>query len=135
VVGRLVEIELPDGYRAVSDVEELTKQLMTTVASVPPSVRPVIVADWRPCNVLTPPVAQRAVEMMSGINTRIERSAILHAADASTSVLQLMRLIKETRVPYRKLFTDPTQLHTWLAEVLSDAESERLRAFLIAPRR
>jgi hypothetical protein len=135
VVGRLLEIEVRDGYRTVADIDELAQKLTATIASVPLTVRPVIVADWRSCNVLTPPVAEAAVTMMSSVNARIERSALLHAADASTSVFQLMRLVKETSVPYRRMFTEPSQLQLWLGEILSDEENERLRAFLLGTRR
>lgn len=134
VVGRLLEIALPNGYRTVRDVEAIDRQLVALFESLPQEVRPVIVADWRHCRVLTPAVAERAVEMMTRTNARIARSAILHAVDASTSVLQLMRLIRETEVSYRRLFTEPHQLQLWLSEELGAAELERLRAFLLGTR-
>jgi hypothetical protein len=116
-------------------VDEVTSQLASTIGALAPAARPVIVADWRNCKVLTPAVAERAVAMMAGANARIERSAILHAADSSTSVLQLMRLIKETNAPHRRLFTQAHELREWVGEVLNERENERLREFLMAARR
>jgi hypothetical protein len=130
-----VEVELRDGgFHTVADVDEMTAKLAAVIGQVRPPARAVIVADWRACKVLTPAVAERAVTKMTSINARIERSAVLHAADASTSVLQLMRLVKETNAPYRRLFTETQQLREWMGELLSPAESDRLRDFLMAPR-
>lgn len=130
-----MEVELRDGgYRTVGDVDEVADKLRTLLGQVNPSARAVIVADWRACKVLTPQVAERAVSMMTSTNTHIERSAVLHAADSSTSVLQLMRLVKETNAPYRRLFTEVHQLREWMGEILNQAERDRLRDFLIAPR-
>jgi hypothetical protein len=130
-----VEVELRDGgFHTVADVDEMTAKLAAVIGQVRPPARAVIVADWRACKVLTPAVAERAVTKMTSINARIERSAVLHAADASTSVLQLMRLVKETNAPYRRLFTETQQLREWMGELLSPAESDRLRDFLMVPR-
>ncbi|HEX5661497.1 MAG TPA: hypothetical protein VFX59_30115 [Polyangiales bacterium] len=130
-----MEIDPRDGYRTVSAVEDIERKLQAIIRGLPAHVRPVIVADWRTTAVLTPPVAERVVAMMTATNTRIERSAILHAGEASTSVLQLVRLIKETSVPYRRLFTEPALLQLWLEEILTREESERLREFLMSSRR
>lgn len=130
-----MEVELRDGgFHTVADVDEMTAKLAAVIGQVRPPARAVIVADWRACKVLTPAVAERAVTKMTSINARIERSAVLHAADASTSVLQLMRLVKETNAPYRRLFTETQQLREWMGELLSPAESDRLRDFLMVPR-
>jgi hypothetical protein len=134
VVGRLVEAAVPDGYRTVADVDDMIGKVSHTLSQLNPAVRAVIVADWRQCKVLTPAVSERMAELMVHVNARIERSAVLHAADSSTSVLQLMRLIRETNAPNRRLFTDPSQLRAWLDEVLDDRERERLREFLGGPR-
>jgi hypothetical protein len=68
--------------------------------------------------------------MLTAVNPRIERSAILHRDDQATSVLQVMRLIKEAQSPHRRVFTNPFEMQSWLGEVLNDTERERLRVFL-----
>ena len=130
VEGRLLEIDVAAGYNTVGDVSEMIAMIGREFAAVPARTRIVIAADWRPCKLFTPEVAQRAVDMLMGVNPRIERSAILHRDDQATSVLQVMRLIKEAQSPHRRVFTNPFEMQSWLGEVLSDAERERLRVFL-----
>jgi hypothetical protein len=45
-------------------------------------------------------------------------------------VLQFLRVIREADLPDRKLFFDEQSLVSWLDEVLSPGERERLRVFL-----
>ena len=130
VEGRLLEIDVAGGYNTVTDVADMITMIAREFAAVPVRTRIVIAADWRPCKLFTPEVAERAVEMMSGVNPRIERSAILHRDDQATSVLQVARLIKEAQSPHRRVFTNPYEMQSWLGEVLNDAERDRLRAFL-----
>ncbi|HMJ12753.1 MAG TPA: hypothetical protein VK524_15130 [Polyangiaceae bacterium] len=130
VEGRLLEIDVAAGYNSTSDVTEMIAMIAGEFAKVPVRTRIVIAADWRPCRLFTPDVAERAVQMMSGVNPRIERSAILHRVDQATSVLQVARLIKEAQSPHRRVFTNPFEMESWLGEILSDAERARLRTFL-----
>jgi hypothetical protein len=130
VEGRLLEIDVAGGYNTVADVTDMIAMIAREFAVVPVRTRIVIAADWRPCKLFTPEVAERAVEMMSGTNPRIERSAILHRDDQATSVLQVARLIKEAQSPHRRVFTNPFEMQSWLGEILNDAERDRLRAFL-----
>lgn len=43
------------------------------------------------------------------------------------------RLVKETGLPQRRMFTDVEGLQDWLGEVLDDAERARLSEFLRHP--
>ena len=130
VQGRLMEIDVAVGYRTVADVDEMIGLIGSTLAAQPSRTRVVIAADWRPCKLFTPEVAARALTMLSGVNPRIERSGILHREDQATSVLQVMRLVKESHHPNRRVFTDTTLMGDWLCEVLDLRESRRLREFL-----
>jgi hypothetical protein len=130
VEGRLVEIDVAAG--CVADIDDMIAMLGATVAKAPAGSRLVIAADWRMCRVFTADVAERAIQMLSGPHMQsIERSAILHRADAATSVMQVFRLVREAQYAFRKVFTDPAPMEAWLGELLAPAEHQRLRAFLL----
>ncbi len=130
VVGRLLEVNVRHGLRTMQDVEDMTRQFRAAIDAAASTVRYVVVADWGTAGVLSPAIAARAGQMMTTNNKRIERSALLHAGDSSTATLQLVRLIRETETPSRRLFTHADRLQLWLRDVLSEAEQERLHAFL-----
>lgn len=132
VEGRLVEIDVAAGYQAVADVDDMIAMLGATVAKAPAGSRLVIAADWRMCGVFTAAVAERAIQMLSGPHMQsVERSAVLHRADAATSVMQVFRLVREAQYAFRKVFTDPAPMEAWLGELLTPAERQRLTAFLL----
>jgi hypothetical protein len=124
--GRLLEIRVRGGYRSVGDVDEMIAMMAAEFARVPEPTRIVIAADWRQCRLLTPDVALRATQMLEGSNPRVERSTILHSPGQATSVLQVLRLAREAKLPYRRVFTVPAELREWLAEVLQPSELARL---------
>lgn len=129
-VGRLIEIDVAAGYKTVADVDAMIAMIGAELAKLPAKTRVVIAADWRPCTIFTPDVADRALEMLTVINPRVERSAILHRADHATSILQVFRLVKEGRFEGRRVFTVVSDMEHWLGEILGPAERERLHAFL-----
>src|SRR4051812_11193318 len=106
-VGRLMEIDVANGYHTVEDVDAMIALIGRAFAQVPAGVRAVIIADWSACTVFSQDVALRARAMLSNVNPRVERSAILHRPDQATSVMQVFRLIKESAFDDRRLFTDP----------------------------
>ncbi len=130
VVGRLLEIDLQLGYRSTSDVDAVKARMTALFAQLPPGQRVVIAADWRDCQVLAPPVSEAVLEMLTRTSPQVERSALLHGWAHPTSVLQLFRLVKESAVEVRRLFTDMAELQDWLDEVLTSEERARLRTFL-----
>ena len=129
-VGRLMEIDVIGGYKTVDDVDAMIGMIRAELARVPAGARVVIAADWRPCTVFTPAVADRAVAMLTGPVPRIERSAILHLKDHATSVLQVFRLLKEAHFEGRRVFTVASEMEAWLEEVLTPEERTRLHTFL-----
>jgi hypothetical protein len=130
VEGRLMEIDVAAGYRRVSDIDDMIAAISSHLTAVPPETRVIIAADWRPCTVFTPDVAARAVQMLTHVNTRIERSAILARAEGATSVFQVFRLVKESATDRRRVFTRAAEMREWLDEVLNDRERQRLASFL-----
>ena len=130
VVGRLLEIDVCGGYNSVDDVDAMIRMIGEQFKRVAAPIRIVIAADWRMCTLFKPEVAERAVQMLASVNPRVERSAILHSANQSTSVLQVMRLAREAHFTARRVFTDPFEMENWLTEVLSEAEAERVHLLL-----
>ena len=128
--GRLLEIDIAAGYRVPQDVDFMMAAIAQALARVPERTRVVIAADWRPCKLFTPEVSERVVAMFTRDNARIERSAILHTVDQATSVLQVMRLIRESGHPNRKVFTDTEDMRGFLDQVLNERERTRLQQFL-----
>lgn len=129
-VGRLLEIRADAGYRTAADVDALFQAIHQQLGALPPEARHVTVVDWRRCPLMSPEAAQRIASSMSETNARTERSAALASQNAPVAVLQFLRVIREAGLPDRKLFFDEAELVTWLSEVLSPAEMQRLRAFL-----
>jgi hypothetical protein len=131
-VGRLMEIDVAAGYRTVGDIDAMISAIGSEFTNVPEPTRVVIAADWRPCALFTPDVAQRALAMLAHEASRIERSGILHSATQPTSVLQVFRLIKEAGVlsERRRIFTDVDEMESWLGELLTSDERARLHQFL-----
>ncbi|HEX6765906.1 MAG TPA: hypothetical protein VF103_10525 [Polyangiaceae bacterium] len=129
VVGRLVEIDIAAGFNEPNDIDDQIKLIVGALEKVPAAQKVVIVADWRPCKVFTPETAERAIKLFTNLNARIERSGILHRFDQPTSVLQVLRLIRETHFDRRRVFTQPDELYGWLDPVLDANERDRLRTF------
>jgi hypothetical protein len=129
-VGRLLEVRADRGYGGVSDVDALFDAMDTEIARRPASQRMVVVADWHLCPVVSPIAAERMLQRMIRLNPRIERSGALTSASAPVSVAQFLRLVRESGLPDRRLFSHPEELADWLQEVLTPAETQRLQEFL-----
>lgn len=135
VVGRLFELDAGAGYRTVADVDDMIFEMRSVVSPLPESQRLVVIADGRACQVYTPEVAERVASgMLAVLGGRSDRTAVLHDKAQPTAMLQSIRLVKEAAAPHRRIFTDPAAAQRWLAELLSEAERQRLRAFLSRPR-
>src|SRR5262245_26779067 len=129
-VGRLLEIRADAGYRTRADVDALFDVLEKEVAKLPRGERHVTVVDWRRCPVMAPEAAERIAARISDTNQSTLRSAALARPDAPVAVLQFLRVIREAGFPDRKLFFNEAELVDWLKQVLSPAETRRLRDFL-----
>jgi len=130
MVGRLLEIRVASGLRTAADVDAHFVSIGQALESIPPGQRHVTVADWRTCPVMSPEAAQRFAQQIAQYNARTERSAALANQEAPVTVLQFMRVIREAGLPDRKLFFSEQELQSWVGEILSEAERERLRDFL-----
>ena len=121
------------GYRSVDDVAALFQQIGRELARLPPGAKHVTIADWRHCPIMAPEAADFLIARMAGVNLGTERSAAIARQDAPVAVLQFLRVIRDAGFSDRRLFFSEDELCSWLAEVLSPAESVRLRAFLREP--
>lgn len=129
-VGRLMEIRVARGYRAVEDVDEMIAMMIERVGKLPPDQKYVIAADWRHVTVMSPETAARARAMLSKSNARALRSSILTHSDQSLTNLQVQRLVREAENEHRRHFVSAREQHAWLSEVLTTEESARLAEFL-----
>jgi hypothetical protein len=129
-VGRLMEIRVADGYRCVSDVDQMVAMIRACIGRLKLDEKFVIAADWRWVGVMSPETAMRAREMLASSNPRVIRSAILTAREQSTANLQVVRLVREAENAERRHFTDPEAMRVWLAEVLTTDELARVKALL-----
>ena len=130
-VGRLLEIRADGGYRTAVEVDRLFGEIEDALRSQNSSGSGhVAVVDWRRCPLMSPEAATRIAQRIAGMNARTLRSAAIARQDAPLAVLQFVRVIRETAHPERKLFFAEAELETWLAEVLTPVEQQRLHAFL-----
>jgi hypothetical protein len=49
--------------------------------------------------------------------------------------MQVERILRETSNPLRRMFFDPDEMAAWLAEIQTETEASRMRAFLGQGRR
>ena len=131
-VGRLLEVRADAGYKSAADVDAMFDIIDVELAKVARGRQIVTVVDWRRCPVMEAAAATRMLEHMVGLNPRTERSAALVTAKAPVTILQCMRLIRESRLADRRMFLNAPELITWIGEVLEPNEQQRLREFLAA---
>jgi len=126
--GRLIETRT-SSLATLDEVSQFGARFRE-VAQANDDRRVVICGDYRGMRILAPEVAEKFVAMLMVNNPRIERSAVLCAADHPTSGLQLERTVRQAGNPSRRTFRDPAELTAWLGEVLTMEERTRLAMFL-----
>lgn len=131
VAGRLLEVRLDTSVRTAEDVDLWFDGVAAASTVVPPTKRLVVVADWRACPLLSNSAADKALERLRKVNPRVERSAALAGRNSAVTVLQFLRLCRDSNHPNRRLFTDPTQMVEWLSEALTLEEQIRLNEFVL----
>jgi hypothetical protein len=129
-VGRLMEIRIDHGFHSVAEVEAMDHTIGAAFATLPSQKSVVICADWRRTQLMADGASDRFGQMIGAYNARIERSGILSNPDSPVSVLQFMRVVRESSHPRRKLFQDAASLTHYLQDLLTPAELARLRDFL-----
>ncbi len=89
-----------------------------------------VVVDMRRAQVFPPQISERFIALMSRLNPRLLRSAIL-INESAVLGLQAERAMEVAGHANRKAFRDALKLEQWLGEVLTERERLRLRSFLI----
>jgi hypothetical protein len=125
-----MEIRVARGYRSPADVDEMIMMMTDRVSKLAPEVRFVIAADWRGVVVMSPETTARVRAMLSRVNARVERSAILTLPEQPTANLQVQRLVRESENANRRHFVAAGEQCKWLSEILTPTESRRLSEFL-----
>jgi hypothetical protein len=124
-----MEIRVGAGYNSMTDVRAMYEQMLAAFNSVP-NTNVVIAADWRGCQQIAPSAMHGVGSILKDFNNHIERSAVLAAPTASVSVTQFLDVIRKGGHPARRLYLDPKEMMTWLDQLLTPAEQERLRRFV-----
>ncbi len=89
-----------------------------------------VAVDMRRAQVFPPQIAERFIALMSRLNPRLMRSAVL-INESAVLGLQAERAIETAGDADRRAFRDPVALEHWLGEVLTARERSRLRDFLL----
>jgi hypothetical protein len=126
-----MEIRVDAEYQGIAEVDAFFGEIATEASKVPPSQRVVTVTDWRRCPAMSDVVAEHLMVKIIRTNPRTERSAALASRDSALASLQFLRVVRESQNPSRRLFFDPEELVTWLVPVLTSAELERHRRFVL----
>jgi hypothetical protein len=129
-VGRLMEIKNEAGFRSFADVEAQRAAISHAFSKVATGSMVVICADWRRCPLMAAEASDSFAKMIGSFNPRIERSAILSAADSPLTVLQFLRITRESQHPKRRVVQELSELEEWLTPCLTPPEVTRLRQFL-----
>ncbi len=125
--GRLVELRVVTPM-PVEEMLDLRKTHLEVTGGVGGDF--VVAVDLRLAQVFPPQITERFIGLMSQLNPRLIRSAIL-INESAVLGLQAERAIETAGNPDRKTFRDALELEQWLGEVLTERERSRLRLFLL----
>lgn len=123
--GRLVELRIVTPV-SVAEIAELQKRHATVTRSV--SGQYVVAVDLRRAHVFPPAISEGFIALMTQLNPRLERSALV-INESAVLGLQAERAIETAGNPDRRSFREPRSAIRWLSEVLDASESRRLEAF------
>jgi len=111
----------------VGQVDKLSQEIRGILVRLP---RPAIFcSDIRRTPIFPPDVSDRITTMLKSDNPRVERSAVV-IGNSSVFGMQLERMFREAGNPGRRVFRTVDSIATWLDEVLTPLEGERVRAHL-----
>ena len=123
-VGRLIEVTIESPTMS-SEWRALARQLLSIHARLPEKY--MYCANISRARLLRPEEAAPMKRIMEMDNPRLVRTAIYLGSNSATLMLQMERLIRETTNPERKTFRDPQKLISWMSEVTTPDEEQRIR--------
>jgi hypothetical protein len=125
-VGRLVElrVESPVTYEELLEFHDTQAKVCKPIQG-----QIAVCTDLVGATVFTQPVTQRWMAIIKQDAPIVDRNAVLLGEGAVFS-MQIERIIRQAGQPNRKTFLAPTELATWLGEILTVRERTRLESFL-----
>lgn len=123
-VGRLIEVvfETPT---TPSEWRELAKQLSFIQSQ---SIEKYMYcANMAKAKLFQPEEVKLLKKIMEMDNSRLLRTAMYFGTNSAVFLLQMERLIREAASPSRKTFRDPQKLISWMSEVATPEEEQRIR--------
>ena len=128
VVGRLFEIRVASPF-VPADLEPFGRRLGMMLARLRPGQRVACCTDVSGAFIFGPEVSEWLIKVMQRDNPVLERSAFSIGPSAMFA-LQVERMLKQANSPLRRAFREPAPLLSWLGEILTPPERERLTVFL-----
>ncbi len=125
-VGRFVELRFGSIF-TLSEMPVFRSRLADLMRAQPAKI--VFCTDLRALEKFGPEEEKALITLMQTDNPRIEKSAMLVNASGRFGV-QVLKMIQEAENRARRVFREPADVQTWLAPVLTAAESTRLSEFL-----
>jgi hypothetical protein len=125
-VGRLCEARFVSPV-TVAETHMLAERVRQIVGSASSAL--IFCCDARQLLLFPPEVSDLLTTLMRADNPRVERNGLVASA-TSVFMLQIERMFREAGNPGRRAFRERAALEAWLAQVLTVAERERMRAFL-----
>ncbi len=125
--GRLVELRVITPVTA-REIVDLQKTHLEVTGGVEGDY--VVAVDMRGAQVFPPEITKGFIGLMTQLNPRLLRSAIL-INESAVLGLQAERAMEAAGHANRRAFRDPVDMEAWLGEVLTEAEQSRLRLFLL----
>lgn len=125
-VGRLVELRMASPI-TLEELGGFHGAVSKIVARHPGQV--VVCTDLLSARVFDQHVTERLTTIIRQESPRVERNAFM-VGDGAVFSMQIERIIRDAGFANRRAFRVPTDLITWLGEVLTSAERERLAKFL-----
>jgi hypothetical protein len=123
-VGRLIEVVV-ESPTTSAEWKALPKQLSSIHSRI--SEKYMYCANISRAKLLQPEEAEPMKKIMYLDNPRLVRTAIYLGSNSAILMLQMERLIREAGNPARKAFRDPQKLISWMAEVTTPEEEQRIR--------
>jgi hypothetical protein len=130
-VGRLLELRLA-GNPTMDEAQQFEVDAHTAIGRVVREQRKqvVVCTDLRASHLFKPDVSEKLVHTMKGASPNLERNGLL-GNNSALLFLQLARFVKETtQDSRRRVFMEVPPMLTWLDELLTAAERQRMRQFL-----
>lgn len=123
-VGRLIEVVIETPSQ-LSEWKALGIQLSSIHTRLLPE-KYMYCANISKARLLQPAEVEPVKKIMQLDNPRLLRTALYLGTNSATLMLQMERLIRETGNPSRKTFRDAQKLISWMAEVTTPEEQQRI---------